>query len=72
MNEEIPLDPPLVGTVTKATAAGGITGAGGTAVAAWIAYEAQRRWGIPVAVTGAVLGSGYAFVTRWASKLIPS
>lgn len=72
--DETPIEPPppLVGTVTKATAAGGVAGATGTALAAWIAFVIEKRYGVPVAVTAGVLGTGFATVTRWASKLIPS
>ena len=57
--------------VTKATAVGVGAGGTGTALAAWIAAEVERRYGVPAAITAGLLGTGFAFVARWAAKLLP-
>lgn len=65
--------PPAAGmsNVTKATAVGVGAGGTGAAVIAWLASEAERRYGIPVAVGAGVLGTLAGFLARWAAKLLP-
>lgn len=57
--------------VNRATVVGGTAGAGGSVVITWLAMEGERRYGIPFAVSAAVLGGAVAFLTRWAAKLLP-
>lgn len=63
--------PPLVSNTTKATTVGAASGVGGSVVIAWLSAEGERRYGIPLPVTAAVLGTAFAFVARWAAKLLP-
>jgi hypothetical protein len=62
---------PLMGTMSKATVIGASTGAGGAVVITWASSEIERRWAIPKEVGAFVLGSAFAFVARWAAKLLP-
>jgi hypothetical protein len=55
----------------KATVIGGASGVGGSVVVAWLSAEGERRYGVPLPVTAAVLGAAFAFVARWAAKLLP-
>lgn len=62
---------PRVTNKGKATTAGAIGGA----TSAWLAYEAQRKFGVPVEVAGEVIaifaGAIGALISRWSSKLDP-
>lgn len=62
---------PMLGNVNKATVVGLTTGGGGAVVINWLATEAERRYAIPASVSAVILGSAFAFVTRWAAKLLP-
>lgn len=53
---------------TRATAAIG----GGATVTAWLAIEAQRRYGVPAEVGATVIGGLFSLLGRWAAKLQPS
>jgi len=72
MNDEIRGPDPVVTNTTKATVVGFASGASGTGLAVWLATVVEARYGVPVTVTASVLGTGFAFVTRWAAKLIPN
>ena len=72
MNDEIRGPDPVVTNTTKATAAGVTAGATGTGLAAWLAVVAEARYGVPVAVTAGILGTGFGFIARWAAKLNPN
>lgn len=72
MNEQQQTPAPTgISNTTKATAVGATAGGTGAAVIAWASAEIERRYGVPVFVSAAVLGSGFAFVARWAAKLLP-
>lgn len=64
--------PIRVSNTRKATTAGALGGA----AAAWLAFEVQRRYGVPVEVAGEILsivtGAITGLIARWASKLEPS
>lgn len=64
---------PKVGmsNTTKATAVGISAGGGGAAAIAWLATEAEKRYGVPQAVGAMILGTVFGFVARWAAKLLP-
>lgn len=54
-------------TANKATAVGGGTGA----ITAYGALLASQKWGVPIEVSAAVVGTVFAFISRWAGKLLP-
>lgn len=73
MNTPDPIQPasPGMSNTTKATAVGAGAGGTGAIVIAWLSAEGERRYGIPFAVTAGVLGTGAAYLARWAAKLLP-
>lgn len=72
MNEQQQTPAPILNNTNKATLVGVGAGAGGSTVIAWLAVEAERRYGVPFAVGTVILGSAFGFVARWAAKLMPS
>lgn len=53
--------------VARTTTTGGSVGV----VTTWLAIEANRKYGIPAEVAAVIVGSIFAFVARWAAKLMP-
>lgn len=64
--------PKPANNVKKATVVGASVGGAGATVITWLASEAERRYAVPSPVTAAILGAGFAFVARWAAKLLPN
>lgn len=70
-NKANPLDKSPAGNVQRATVVGATTGGTGVAAIAWISTEVERKYGVPATITAGALGTLFAFVARWAAKLLP-
>lgn len=57
--------------VRKATTAGAVAGGGGAAVIVYGSQVVEAKYGVPASVTAVVLGTAFAFLSRWAAKLQP-
>lgn len=45
---------------------------GAAAVLTWVAGYAAQKWNVPLEVAAGVVGGAFAFIGRWAARLMPS